>query len=354
MRSGPAGGSRPARQGVWGLTYGQAGVDIEAKTGLLDSLAPVIASTHGEDVVAGVGAFAGAMRLHPAGPVLLAATTDGVGTKTLLARQLGRDGVVGADIVAHCANDLVAVGARPIAFLDYLAMGRLVPGVARAIVEAMAEACRALGIALLGGETAEMPEVYRDEAYDVAGTMIGTASTDGLVTGAGIRPGHRVVGLASSGLHTNGYSLARRVLERCGVSPHAHDDSLGTTVGDALLAPHLCYAPGLIDLLARIPVAGIAHITGGGIVDNLVRVLPEGCRAHLIAGWPRPPIFAWLQDRGGIPEQEMVRTFNLGIGMAVVVPAGYAASVIEHFKSLSIAAHEIGEIVPGPRGVEIA
>ncbi len=336
------------------LTYGDAGVDISAKSGLLAGLAPVIASTHGADVVAGVGAFAGAVRLRPAGAVLLAATTDGVGTKTLLAHRMGRDGVVGADIVAHCANDLVAIGARAIAFLDYIAMGRLVPSVAAAIVRAMAEACRALGIALLGGETAEMPDVYRDGAYDVAGTMIGTLPPDRLVDGAGIRPGNRVVGLASSGLHTNGYSLARRVLEECGISPEAYDDALGTSAGDALLAPHLCYAPGMLALLDSIPVAGIAHITGGGIVDNLARVLPEGCRARLRAGWPRPPVFAWLQGKGGIPEEEMVRAFNLGIGMAVVVPAGHADHTIEHFEALGTEAYQIGEIVQGVRGVEIS
>jgi phosphoribosylformylglycinamidine cyclo-ligase len=337
-----------------GLTYREAGVDVESKAGLLAGLSRVIASTHTSAVAAGLGVFAGAVRLGPPGTGFLVATTDGVGTKTLLARRCERDAVIGADIVAHCANDLVAMGARPLAFLDYVAMGRLVPAVVTAVVTAMAAACRDLGVVLLGGETAEMPDVYAGDAYDVVGTMVGIAPPDGLITGRSVRPGHRLVGLASSGLHTNGYSLARRVVDLSGASLHDHVPELGGTLGDALLQPHRCYAPAILSLAAAARVHAVAHITGGGIVDNLVRVLPDGCRARIARGWPRPPVFGWLQRTGGIPDDEMLRTFNLGIGMIVTVDASEAAEVIRHLASSGVDAWELGDIIAGPAGVEFA
>lgn len=337
-----------------GLTYRQAGVDIESKAGMLAGLSDTIASTHTPAVAAGLGAFAGAVRLGPPGAEFLVATTDGVGTKTLLARRFDRDAVIGTDIVAHCANDLVALGARPLAFLDYVAMGRLVPAVVTALVTAMAEACRDLGVALLGGETAEMPDVYAGDAYDVVGTMVGVAPPDGLITGASVQPGHRLVGLTSSGLHTNGYSLARRVVDASGASLHDDVPELGGTLGDALLQPHRCYAPAVLSLAAAVRVRAVAHITGGGIADNLVRVLPEGCRARIARGWPRPPVFEWLQRTGGIPDDDMLRTFNLGIGMIVIVDAGEVAEVMRHLASSGVAAWELGDITAGPPGVEFA
>ncbi|MDR7486722.1 MAG: phosphoribosylformylglycinamidine cyclo-ligase [Armatimonadota bacterium] len=343
----------PADRGA-APTYREAGVDIEAKIRLLADLAPVITATQTDAVGTGFGAFAGALRVSPTDAGYLVATTDGVGTKALVARRLRRDRVVGADIVAHCANDLVAVGARPVAFLDYIAMARLDPTVVRALVEAMAGACRALRVVLLGGETAEMPGVYREDACDVVGTMIGLAPADGLITGSAIRPGDRLVGLASTGLHTNGYSLARRVLEQAGLSLDDSVQDLGATVGDALLAPHRCYAPAVLSLLSQGVVHGIAHITGGGLPDNLLRILPHRCRARLVPGWPQPAIFSWLQRVGGIPDEEMVRTFNLGIGMVVVVPPHDTQPVIRHFRSQDIPAFEIGAVGEGPRGVELA
>ncbi len=346
-RPSPAGGPRA-------LTYRGAGVDVAAKTRLLTHLAPSISATHTEDVAVGIGAFAGALRLSSADVGFLLATVDGVGTKTLIARACGRDAVIGGDIVAHCANDLVAQGARPVAFLDYIAMGRLVPSIVATVVEAMAQACAALGVVLLGGETAEMPGVYAAGAYDVVGTMIGLAPSEGLITGATIEPGDRLVGLASTGLHTNGYSLARRVLDAGG---HARLDDhvveLGTTVGEALLAPHRCYAPGVLSLLGRVRVRGLAHITGGGLVGNLTRPLTDGCRARVVRSWPEPPIFGWLRAAGQIPEDEMIGTFNLGIGMVLVVSGRDATRTVQHFERLDIPAFEIGEIVQGPRGVDL-
>ncbi|MGQ0551086.1 MAG: phosphoribosylformylglycinamidine cyclo-ligase [Armatimonadota bacterium] len=343
----PSGAVRPHA-----LTYQSAGVDTEAKTRLLSRLADTIRATHSDNVAAGIGAFAGALRL-PAGEALVFATVDGVGTKTLLARRAGLDRVIGWDAVAHCANDIVSQGARPVAFLDYIAMGRLVPAVVEEIVGAAAEACRALGVALLGGETAEMPGAYVADAYDVVGMMIGLAPPDGLITGDEIAPGDRLIGLASTGLHTNGYSLARRVLDEAGVRLDDRPFELDCTVGEALLAPHRCYAPAVLALTEFVRPKGIAHITGGGLRDNLIRPLPEGCRARVWRSWPEPPIFAFLRRAGNIPEEEMIATFNLGIGMVLVVSARDAACVIAHFEAQGIPAFEIGEIVSGARGVEL-
>ncbi len=336
-----------------GLTYRDAGVDIDAKSRLLQEIAPAIAATHTGAVAAGVGAFAGALRLPAAGGIL-AATVDGVGTKTLLARRLHRDEVIGADIVAHCANDLAAQGARPLAFLDYIAMARLDPPVIATLIRAMARACAGVGAVLLGGETAEMPDVYVEGAYDVVGTMIGVAPPEGLITGEAVAPGQRLVGLASTGLHTNGYSLARRVVNALPIEALLRDDpDLGINVTDALLAPHRCYAPAVLAVLSSVRVRGIAHITGGGLVDNITRILPERCRARIGRSWPVPPIFGWLQRLGRIPDADMLATFNLGVGMVVVVAAADVDRAIEHFAVSNIPAWEIGEIVEGPKGVQV-
>ncbi len=343
----------PGDRSPAGLTYGRAGVDVDGKARLLAGLAPTIAATHTGAVAAGIGAFAGALRLGPPGEGYLAATVDGVGTKTLIARRAGRDEVIGSDIVAHCANDLVASGARPLVFLDYIAMAHLQPAVVGALIEGMTKACRELGVVLLGGETAEMPDIYTGDAYDVVGTMIGLASPDGLITGSSVAPGDRLIGLASTGLHTNGYSLARRVLQEAGASLHTSVPELGGTLGEALLAPHRCYAPGVLPLAGRIKVHAVAHITGGGLIDNLTRVLPDGCRARVDRGWPQPPIFGWLQRAGRIPDAEMVKTFNLGIGMVIVTSRHDAAAVSRHFMDIGIPTFNIGEIVEGFRGVDL-
>lgn len=334
------------------LTYRGAGVDTDAKTRLLADLAETIRATHGPGVVAGMGAFAGAMRLST-GDTLVFATVDGVGTKTLLARQAGRDRVIGWDAVAHCANDLVTGGARPASFLDYIAMGRLVPAVIEQIVEGAAECCRALGVPILGGETAEMPGVYVADAYDVVGIMMGLAPSEELITGSAIEPGDRLIGLGSAGLHTNGYSLARRVLDETGIRLDDRPSELESTVGDALLAPHRCYAPAVLSLFDRMRPKGIAHITGGGLPDNLIRILPEACRARLERSWPEPPIFGFLQRAGNVPEHDMLTTFNLGIGMVLVTAPRDTGSAVAHFEADGIPAFEIGEIVPGERSVDI-
>jgi len=333
------------------LTYRGGGVDIDAKTRLLEAVAPAIAATHTADVAAGVGAFAGALRL-PATAGIIAATTDGVGTKTLLARRLHRDEVIGGDIVAHCANDLVAQAARPVAFLDYIAMGRLETPVVSTLIQAMASACTHIGAVLLGGETAEMPDVYLDGAYDVVGTMIGVTPPEGLITGAGIAPGQRLIGLASTGPHTNGYTLVRRVTDALTLEVLLRDDpDLGTTPAVALLAPHRCYAPAVLALLSGVRVRGIAHITGGGLVDNLARILPDDCQARVEPSWARPPVFGWLQRLGHITDADMLATFNLGVGMVVVVGERDVDVTLAHFATAEIPAWEIGTIVEGTKSV---
>lgn len=336
-----------------GLTYLGAGVDVGAKARVLEGLAPAITSTYTDAVGAGLGAFAGAVRMAPPEAGFLLATVDGVGTKTLIARQMGRDEVIGSDIVAHCANDLASCGARPIAFLDYVAMARLDVCLVEILVKAMVRACARLGVPLIGGETAEMPDVYAGDAYDVVGTMIGQAPPDGLLTGGAIVPGDVLVGLGSSGLHTNGYTLARRIVKEAGAPLHDHMDDLGTSLGDALLAPHLCYAHGLLSLLGGAQVRAAAHITGGGLVDNLVRVLPDGCRARVMRDWPVPPVFRWLQQAGRVSEEEMVRVFNMGVGMVVVTSEQDAARTVRHFEGAGIPAWNIGGIIEGTRGVDL-
>lgn len=343
-RTVPAGGpaAPPARRG---LTYRDAGVDVEGKSRLLDELAPLITQTFTGDV-SPWGGFAGALAL-PAGAGRVAFTIDGVGTKTILARRLDRDRIIGSDIVAHCANDLAAAGAAPLCFLDYVTLPRLDPPMLAELIAGMSDACAHLGIPLIGGETAEMPDVYLPEAYDVVGAMAGVVRFD--VGADRVRAGDAVIGLPSTGLHTNGFALARRVVE--GTNLTAHDPGLGSAPAEALLAPHRCYAPDVLALMATVPVHAAAHITGGGLPGNLIRILPEGLCAHLDSRWPVPPVFAWLQRRGEISDEEMRRTFNLGVGMAVVVAAVDVPAALEILHRQDQEALAIGEVVEGQREV---
>lgn len=305
------------------LRYRDAGVDIEAGEQAVALMKAAVQSTYGPEVLAGIGAFGGlyeAAAVRAADDTILVASTDGVGTKTLLAAQLGRWEGLGHDIVNHCVNDILVQGARPLFFLDYIASARLDPAQVAAIVAGMAAACRAVGAALLGGETAEMPGVYMPGALDVVGTMVGVVRRGELIDGSRIRPGDRIIGLASNGLHTNGYSLARRVLADgdLGAVPPGADRPLA----DLLLAPHRCYLPHIETLRrAGVDIRGLAHITGGGIPGNLPRILPPGRRAEIAWGtWPEPVVFDWIRRAGPIAEEEMRRVFNLGLGMLVIVP----------------------------------
>ena len=305
------------------MDYRQSGVDIDAGNETVRRIKSLARSTFTPGVLSEIGSFGGLFRLDRdryREPVLVS-SADGVGTKLKVAFMTGKHDTIGGDLVNHCVNDILVQGAEPLFFLDYLATGRLLPAIAEQVIAGIARGCRENGCALIGGETAEMPGFYADGEYDVAGFIVGIVDRERIIDGRAITPGDALIGLPSAGLHTNGYSLARRVLfEVAGLAPESYLAELGTTVGDSLLAPHRSYLPVLKPLLAATGVVkGMAHITGGGITDNLPRVLPDGCAAAIDRGaWAVPPVFRLLQDRGGIAIDEMFRAFNMGIGMIVV------------------------------------
>ena len=329
-------------------SYAAAGVNIDAANQAKQLMAAAVRSTHGPAVLAGMGAFGGAFELATAveqitRPVLVA-STDGVGTKTLIARAVGDYRGVGQDLVNHCVNDILVQGARPLFFLDYVAAARLEPAQVVQIVEGVAQACREAGCALLGGETAEMPGVYVEGAFDLAGTIVGVVDRDRLIDGRSIAPGDIVLGLRSSGLHTNGYSLARRVCDPLGYDSRPAELG-GITLGEALLAVHRSYLHELTAIMeAGVTVKGMAHITGGGLLENLPRVLPPGTGVLLRRGsWPIPPIFDVLLSRSGMVEEEALRVFNLGVGMALVV----APSDVARVQAVAGEVDVVGEVVAG-------
>jgi phosphoribosylformylglycinamidine cyclo-ligase len=333
------------------VDYKQAGVDIDVGNEVVRRIKGLARATFTPGVLSELGSFGGLFHLGGLGlrdPVLVS-SADGVGTKLRVAFLSGIHGTVGVDLVNHCVNDILVQGAQPLFFLDYLATGRLDPDVAVQIVDGLARACRENGCALLGGETAEMPGFYADGEYDVAGFIVGAVERDRLIDGRGIAAGDVLVGLPSAGLHTNGYSLARSIVfERLRLGVHDRVPELGQTVAEALLAPHRSYLPNLRPLLASTVIKGMAHITGGGITDNLPRVLPGGTDALVRLGsWEVPPIFEWLQRGGGVPREDMLRTFNMGVGLILVVARGDADRVIgELANSGEGRARVIGEIVP--------
>jgi len=301
------------------LTYRDAGVDIDAADELVEAIKPLASSTQREGCLGGLGGFGALFEIPKRyrNPVLVSGT-DGVGTKLKLAFELDRHDTIGIDLVAMCANDVLVQGAEPLFFLDYFATGQLAAGTAQAVISGIAEGCRQAGCALIGGETAEMPGMYSAGEYDLAGFCVGVVEKERVLDGRTIRPGDVVIGLASSGPHSNGYSLIRHVLERSGskLSQRLADRSLG----DWLLAPTRIYVKPVLELLARCDVRSIAHITGGGLPGNLVRVLPDGCRARISRdAWQLPAIFSWLQSTGNIEASEMFRTFNCGIGLTLAV-----------------------------------
>ncbi len=335
------------------MRYRDAGVDVARADALKDAIGRAVRSTWRDDVRPLVGGFAGVMRFPGATP-LLAATMDGVGTKLHVALAAGRVGDAAADLVYHGANDLLVHGARPLAFLDYVAQSRLDPAVVLAVVEGLARACREVGAVLLGGETAEMPDTYLDGVVDVAGCMLGVAAPGALLDGARVRPGDVVLGLASDGLHTNGFSLARRVLAASGL---ALSDALpgggGVAVGDALLARHRAYGAAVFPAIERGDLHALAHVTGGGIGGNLVRVLPEGVCARVRASaWERPALFRWLVRAGDVPEDDAREALNLGIGLVAVCAPSVADALAREWRAAGESVAAIGDVVAGERGVE--
>jgi phosphoribosylformylglycinamidine cyclo-ligase len=312
------------------MDYRAAGVDIDAGNEAVRRIKTLARSTYTPGVLSGVGSFGGLFALDPSieSPVLVA-SADGVGTKLKIAFMTGVHRTIGADLVNHCVNDILVQGARPLFFLDYLATARLAPDVAEQIVDGMAEACRSNGCALLGGETAEMPGFYAAGEYDVAGFIVGVVSRTKIIDGRSIVAGDVLVALPSTGLHTNGYSLARRIVfDELRLTTESVVKELGETVGQALLRTHRSYLPVIEPVLDRGWIKGMAHITGGGITENLPRILPEGRGFSLDRGsWAIPPLFAWLQRAGQLDDAEMFRAFNMGVGLIAVCAPEHVASL---------------------------
>jgi phosphoribosylamine--glycine ligase/phosphoribosylformylglycinamidine cyclo-ligase len=332
--------------------YTAAGVNIDASNQAVDLMRSAVQSTYGPQVLAGIGAFGGLFDgagLKAMQQPVLVASIDGVGTKVELAARLGRYAGLGYDIVNHCINDILVQGARPLFFLDYLATSRLQPQTAAEIVDGMALACRQAGCALLGGETAEMPGVYADDQFDVAGCIIGVVERESILPRSNLQRGDVLLGLPSSGPHTNGYSLIRKLA--MGLDLKAMQIAPGVTLAEALLAPHRSYSNLILPILEQFPegINALVHITGGGFIENIPRILPEGLSAIIDSGsWPIPPVFRWLQERGKISDAEMYRVFNMGIGMVVIAPAEHAATLQA---MLPETAYRIGELAAGERKV---
>jgi phosphoribosylformylglycinamidine cyclo-ligase len=332
------------------VDYRQAGVDIEKAAAAKQIIAAHARTTFTSSVLREIGHFGGFFRLPKDGPAkpVLVASTDGVGTKLLLANRLGRLESVGEDLVHHCINDILTCGALPLFFLDYIAFGKLEIAKVEAIAGSLARACRTYGVALIGGETAEMPDLYRDSDFDLAGTIVGWVSEDGILDGSRVAEGDVLLGLTSSGLHTNGYSLARKVFaaEIESGKLNLRDPELDESLADALLKPHRCYLNIVKPFLGEGFLHAMAHITGGGITDNIRRVLPKGLRAEVNwHGWPQPPIFRHLASKGTISEDEMRRVFNLGIGFVLIASKEAEATVSSRLLQSGEQVYRIGQVV---------
>ena len=337
------------------IDYRASGVDIDSGNETVRRIKALAKSTFTAGVLSDIGSFGGLFRLDRdryQDPVLVS-SADGVGTKLKVAFMTGRHDTVGADLVNHCVNDVLVQGAQPLFFLDYLATGRLSPDVAEQVVAGVARGCKENGCALIGGETAEMPGFYADGEYDIAGFIVGIVDRSKVIDGRSLVPGDLLIGLPSAGLHTNGYSLARSVMfDLCGFSADTMVPELGVTVGDALLAPHRSYLSAVRPLLDAGLIKGMAHITGGGITENLPRTLPAGCAADVDRrSWSVPPIFAFLRTRGDIAEDEMLRAFNMGIGLIAVVEASSSDRVVDLLRRGGERPIALGRVVPGDRGV---
>ena len=332
------------------LTYRDAGVDIDAGDALVERIKPFAKRTMRPEVLGGIGGFGALVEVSKKyrNPVMVSGT-DGVGTKLKLAFQMAKHDTIGIDLVAMSVNDILVSGAEPVFFLDYFACGRLTVDVAADVVKGIALGCEQSGCALIGGETAEMPGMYADGEYDLAGFAVGLVEKDRILTGASITAGDVVIGMASSGVHSNGYSLVRKILDLSGADLGASFD--GRTLGEALLEPTRLYVKPVLALMEKATVKGLAHITGGGLVENIPRVLPENVCARLEKSrWPRPAVFGWLQENGRVPEAEMHRTFNCGIGMVAVVAKAEADAAIACLAAHGIPAWEVGVIAPRSPG----
>ncbi len=336
------------------LTYADAGVSFDAESEAISRLKSLVKTTYRPEVLSDVGSFGGLFALKTYREPVLVSSTDSVGTKLKVAFKVGRHDTVGFDIVAHCGNDIVVQGAEPLFFLDYIGIHKVEPVVVEGIVSGLSEGCREIGCALIGGEIAEMPDIYAPGEYDLVGTIVGAVERDDVITGSEITPGDHLIGLGAVGLHTNGFSLARRILfDRCGYDVDAYLRELSATVGDALLATHKSYVKSILGLRTVCEIKGIAHITGGGLPANVLRILPDGCVAVIRKGtWKIPPIFPFLQASGNVEEAEMYRVFNMGIGMVIVLAPDTVDAAVASLNSSGESTFHIGEVIAGDKGVQ--
>lgn len=339
-----------------GDLYKEAGVDLDKANELVRRIRPIVRSTFHGGVITDIGGFGGLFSINcqeMKNPVLVS-STDGVGTKLKIAFMANRHDTVGLDLVAMCVNDIVVQGARPLFFLDYLALGQMNLDLVEKLVSGIAAGCREAGCSLIGGETAEMPGFYQEGEYDMAGFAVGLVENSKIIDGSTIRVGQAIVGLASSGLHSNGYSLVRRIIfDQLGLNVNSMVPELGRTVGEELLEPTRIYVNAALNIMRKYTVTGMAHITGGGFYDNIERILPKACAAVIREGsWIIPPIFDFLREKGNIGGDEMNRVFNNGIGFIIVVEAGEAEEVVSFVRAMDIGASIIGEIVAREAGAD--
>ncbi len=336
------------------LTYADAGVSFEAESEAISRLKSLVKTTYRPEVLSDVGSFGGLFALKTYQEPVLVSSTDSVGTKLKVAFKVGRHDTVGFDIVAHCGNDIVVQGAEPLFFLDYIGINKVTPAVIEEIVTGLTSGCREIGCALIGGEIAELSDLYAQGEYDLVGTIVGAVEKTDVITGAKIIPGDQLIGLGAAGLHTNGFSLARRILfDRCNYSVDTYLPELSITVGEALLASHKSYVKSILSLRKVCDIKGLAHITGGGLPGNVVRILPDGCTAYIRDGaWEILPIFPLLQAKGDVEEAEMYRVFNMGIGMVVIVAPDAVDAALASLTASGESTYQIGEVIAGEKAVQ--
>lgn len=336
------------------INYKDAGVDVEAGYEAVRQMKQYVTNTHTPNVIGGLGGFGGLFSLDTRGieePVLVAGT-DGVGTKLKIAFTMERHDSIGIDCVAMCVNDLVCQGAKPLFFLDYIAVGKLFPRQVAEIVKGISEGCIEAACALIGGETAEMPGFYKTGEYDVAGFAVGLVDRKKIIDGSNIKPGDTLIGLASNGVHSNGFSLVRKLLMEENNRLNEYNDELGMTIGEELLKPTRIYVKGILELVKHFSIKGLSHITGGGFIENLPRMLPQGLSAEIQRdSWPIPPIFHLLKEAGQMQEQSLFNTFNMGIGMVLACESHEAQKIIASLKESGYPAYLIGKVVEGQEGM---
>ena len=330
------------------LTYADSGVDIETGNEVVSVIKPLVQDTHNDSVLSNIGGFGGLFELHTKDykrPILVS-STDGVGTKLKLAQALGKEHLIGIDLVAMCANDVIVQGAKPLFFLDYYATSKLEVAMASKIIQGIAQGCKESNMALIGGETAEMPGIYQSGDFDLAGFCVGLVDFDNIIDGSSIEAGNVVIGMFSSGPHSNGYSLIRKIIDiqKSNLESKFND----ATLGDALIEPTIIYVKPILNVIGKFPINGIAHITGGGFKENIERILPNHCNALIETScWNQPDVFNWIQNEGKISEDEMFNTFNCGIGMVLIIKENHASEIMETFFKLGYQSTQIGYIENG-------